>query len=116
MTCGSVFISVLVKRTFELGGHIIIRICRNSIPNLYIHESTTYNTPIRSAISVELSRFVNWGLSNVTCDKSRHFAECMNADDIVGAYILSCHLVSHMKTTTSTCTVVSSGGSTASLR
>ena len=33
--------------------------------------------------------------------KSRHSAECTNADDFVCAYILSCHLVSRMKTTIS---------------
>ena len=30
---------------------------------------------------------------------SRHSAECTNADDLFGAYIISCHLVSRMKTT-----------------
>ena len=54
---------------------------------------------------MELSRFVKWGLSNVTYDKSRHSAECTNADDIFGAYGLSCHLVIRMKTTTSKCSV-----------
>ena len=33
--------------------------------------------------------------------KSRHSAECTNAGDLFGAYILSCHLVSRMKTTIS---------------
>ena len=51
---------------------------------------------------MELSRFVNWGLSNVTFDKNQQSAECTNADDLFGAYILSCHLVSHMKKTIST--------------
>ena len=54
---------------------------------------------------MELSRFVKWGLSNVTYDTSRHSGECTNADDIFGAYILSCHLVIRMQTTTSKCSV-----------
>ena len=33
--------------------------------------------------------------------KNRHSAECTNADDLFGAYIFSCHLVSRMKTTIS---------------
>ena len=33
--------------------------------------------------------------------KSRHSAECTNADDLFGAYILSCHLVSRIKRTIS---------------
>ena len=33
--------------------------------------------------------------------KNRHFAECSNADDLFGAYIISCNLVSRMKTTIS---------------
>ena len=32
---------------------------------------------------MELSIFANWGLSNVTCGKNRHSAECTNADDLV---------------------------------
>ena len=46
-------------------------------------------------------RFINWGLSNVTYDNSRHSAECTNADDLFGAYILSCHLMIHVKKTIS---------------
>ena len=55
---------------------------------------------------MQLSRFVNWGLSNVTCDTNRHSAECTNADDLFGTHILSCHLVSEpYEKTISTCTV-----------
>ena len=48
---------------------------------------------------------INWGLSNVACDNSRHSAECTNADDLFGAYILSCHLIIHVKKTISMSTV-----------
>ena len=90
----------------ELGGPILFRICRNIIPNLHIYVRINYiGLQFTDRISdiYELSRFINWGLSNVTCDNSRHSAECTNADNLFGAYILSCHLVSHMKKTSSRC-------------
>ena len=37
--------------------------------------------------------------------KLAHSAKCTNADDLFGAYILNCHLVSCMKKTISTCTL-----------
>ena len=69
---------------------------------IYIHVRINYiqfTDRISDIYDYELSRLINWGLSNDTCDNSRHSAECTNADDLFGAYILSCHLVSHTKKT-----------------
>ena len=35
----------------------------------------------------------------------KNSAECSNADDLFGAYILSCHLVSRMNNTIRMCTI-----------
>ena len=41
----------------------------------------------------------------IPATKNKNSAECSNADDLFGAYILSCHLVSRMKNTIRMCTI-----------
>ena len=104
MTCGSVFISGQVKRT---GIHFLTRgLHFNSplpqmIPNLHTYVRINYIDTISDMYRIIKIR----GLSNVTYNKKRHSAECTIADDLFGAYFLSCHLVSRMKTTICTCAV-----------